>query len=165
MSDIERCYEELRRVIDGGSESMTHADALATVKIWSKWTAPSAEPVAWRIAGRFGWTYQEEPPYDAQQGRVAEPLYLHPAPSAEPVAWSRLDRARERLARAQYTSPPLWQPAPDHTAAMRMALDWLTDEQDGADADCGEPACGDCMVVRKRQVVIDALRAALGEKG
>jgi hypothetical protein len=36
MSDIERCYEELRRVIDGGSESMTHADALATVKFWSE---------------------------------------------------------------------------------------------------------------------------------
>jgi hypothetical protein len=36
MSDIERCYEELRRVIDGGSESMTHEDALATVRLWSE---------------------------------------------------------------------------------------------------------------------------------
>jgi hypothetical protein len=38
----------------------------------------TGEPVAWRISGPFGWTYQEEPPYDAQRGRVAEPLYATP---------------------------------------------------------------------------------------
>ena len=33
---IERDYEELRAVIDGGSESMTHKDALRQVKYWRK---------------------------------------------------------------------------------------------------------------------------------
>jgi hypothetical protein len=37
-----------------------------------------SEPVAWRISGRFGWTYQDDPPYESQRGRVAEPLYQHP---------------------------------------------------------------------------------------
>ena len=33
-SDIERKYEELRALIDGGSESMTHADAMDAVRHW-----------------------------------------------------------------------------------------------------------------------------------
>jgi hypothetical protein len=37
-----------------------------------------SEPVAWRIAGRFGWFYQDDPPYESQRGRIAEPLYQHP---------------------------------------------------------------------------------------
>ena len=40
--------------------------------------AASAEPVAWRIAGRFGWFYQDDPPYESQRGRTAQPLYISP---------------------------------------------------------------------------------------
>lgn len=32
VAEAERLYEELRAIIDGGSESMTHADALETVR-------------------------------------------------------------------------------------------------------------------------------------
>ncbi|MEN9806184.1 MAG: hypothetical protein RL756_692 [Pseudomonadota bacterium] len=56
------------------------------------------------------------------------------------------------------------QSAADNTEAMRQALDWLTDEQSVEDEDCGEAMCGDCIVVRKRQVIIDALKRALGER-
>jgi len=38
----------------------------------------TGEPVAWRISGRFGWFYQDEPPYESQRGRTAQPLYQHP---------------------------------------------------------------------------------------
>jgi hypothetical protein len=38
----------------------------------------TGEPVAWRISGPFGWTYQDDPPYESHRGRVAEPLYQHP---------------------------------------------------------------------------------------
>lgn len=33
MSSIEQKYEELRKIIDGGSESMTHADAVKQLKL------------------------------------------------------------------------------------------------------------------------------------
>lgn len=46
----------------------------------------TGEPVAWRVWGRFGWTYQEEPPYETQRGRVAEPLYPQPAIDASKAA-------------------------------------------------------------------------------
>jgi hypothetical protein len=38
----------------------------------------TGKPVAWRISGRFGWFYQDDPPYESQRGRIAEPLYQHP---------------------------------------------------------------------------------------
>jgi hypothetical protein len=52
---------------------------------------PSAEPVAWRISGRFGWTYQEEPPYATQHGRTAEPLYATPQPDHREVMFRALE--------------------------------------------------------------------------
>ena len=50
--------------------------------------------------------------------------------------------------------------APD---AMRLALEWLENEQRADDEDCGAPECDECQsVTRPRQRVVDALRAALG---
>ena len=42
---IERAYEELRAIIDGGSESFTHEDAVQYLK--DKLATPEQEPVAW----------------------------------------------------------------------------------------------------------------------
>lgn len=39
-------YEELRAVIDGGSESMTHDDAVKTVKVWADAYAAQQYPMA-----------------------------------------------------------------------------------------------------------------------
>ena len=36
MSNIEFLYEEIRKVTDGGSESMTHDDAIAQIKYWEQ---------------------------------------------------------------------------------------------------------------------------------
>lgn len=35
-SNYEKLYEELRQVIDGNSESMTHEDAVSAVKFWQR---------------------------------------------------------------------------------------------------------------------------------
>ena len=35
-TDYAKLYEELRQAIDGGSESMTHKDALEAVKYWQE---------------------------------------------------------------------------------------------------------------------------------
>jgi len=45
---IEQAYEELRQIIDGGSESFTHDDAVQYLK--DKLAQPEQEPVAWRNA-------------------------------------------------------------------------------------------------------------------
>ena len=39
IPNIQFLYEELRQLIDGGSESMTHDDALAQIKYWRGLTA------------------------------------------------------------------------------------------------------------------------------
>ena len=36
MSNIEFLYEEIRKVTDGGSESMTHEDAIVQIKYWEQ---------------------------------------------------------------------------------------------------------------------------------
>jgi len=46
---IERAYEELRAIIDGGSESFTHEDAVQYLK--DKLAQPEQEPVAWMLEG------------------------------------------------------------------------------------------------------------------
>lgn len=50
MSNIEFLYEQLRQAIDGGSESMTHEDALEQVRYWRDkclLIQPKQTPTAW----------------------------------------------------------------------------------------------------------------------
>jgi hypothetical protein len=51
--------------------------------------------VAWRISGPFGWTYQDDPPYESHRGRVAEPLYQHPQADHREVM--KLEHQRNNL--------------------------------------------------------------------
>lgn len=48
QGDIERKYEQLRAEIDGGSESMTHSDAMDAVRVWKSAysVAPAPQPSA-----------------------------------------------------------------------------------------------------------------------
>jgi hypothetical protein len=101
--------------------------------------APSAEPVAWRISGRFGWTYQEEPPYESQRGRVAEPLYQHPQADHREVM--KLEHQRNNL-----------------LIIMQQALDALKQSRPLTSED------DFVLLVRQHQQAIIALRAALGER-
>ena len=50
QSNIEFLYEELRQATDGGSESMTHTDALKQIAYWREQCNllnPKPSPVAW----------------------------------------------------------------------------------------------------------------------
>lgn len=92
-----------------------------------------------------------------------------PAPSAgaESVEWL-MQRCEEYQSRAHEAERAhRTAPTPDTGAsmapdAMRLALEWLENEQRAADEDCGAPECDECQsVTRPRQRVVDALRAAL----
>jgi len=98
------------------------------------------------------------------------------APSAEPVAWlyQHGETGRTRIVLPDHVLTngpgqwllvsPLYAAPPDHSEAMRLALDWLIAEQRAGDEDCGDPRCDECAgVTRPRQRVIDALRSALGD--
>ncbi len=88
LKDIARCYEELRSIIDGGSESMTHEDAVEALKA----QPAQSEPVAYAIRsyGVMEMMYSDrneaefqasEYPIDAKAEVVD--LYTTPQPSAE----------------------------------------------------------------------------------
>jgi hypothetical protein len=93
-----------------------------------------------------------------------------PAPSegAESAEWlmQRCEEYQSRAHEAERAHRAA--PAPDSGAsmaqdAMRLALEWLENEQRAADEDCGAPECDECQsVTRPRQRIVDALRAALG---
>jgi len=46
MIDYAKLYEELRQAIDGGSESMTHKNALEAVRYWQDQPTPQQEFIA-----------------------------------------------------------------------------------------------------------------------
>jgi hypothetical protein len=84
LKDIARCYEELRSIIDGGSESMTHEDAVRALKA----QPAQSEPVAYVLTTTSGKRYLEwAGSIDARDLNVASPLYAAPQPAqSEPVA-------------------------------------------------------------------------------
>ena len=83
-------YEELRAAIDGGSESMTHADALAQVKACKCCDVSAAQPapeaVAWlHQHGATGLTmFSEKEKPDSSRWHSVGPVFLH-APPAQPA--------------------------------------------------------------------------------
>jgi hypothetical protein len=90
-ADIAKLYEELRSIIDGGSESFTHADAVQYLKdnlTSQQWTSEDMayrpgglaqseqEPVAWMVYTQDGQSvYVTDNPTDIQEGQRALPLY------------------------------------------------------------------------------------------
>ena len=89
-------YEELRSIIDGGSESMTHKDAIAEVKYLqsrvAELEAARGEPVAWQYKvtcdgkGFVDWKAWEQEERPAKIGRWdAEYRALYTAPPAPAV--------------------------------------------------------------------------------
>ena len=70
-----KLYEELRSIIDGGSESFTHADAVKYLKD-NLTPQEHAEQMA-----RLGWQYFECPACGSAGARA------FPKPEQEPVAW------------------------------------------------------------------------------
>ena len=103
LSDKARLYEELRSVIDGGSESMTHKDALAEVKYLqfrvAELEAARGEPGVWLRDQRGSYEGPEtlDPmfylgaadPGRGAHGATYSPFYPAPPVQArgEPVAW------------------------------------------------------------------------------
>jgi hypothetical protein len=68
MIDIERIYEELRRAIDGGSELMTHDDALKQIRYWRN--AGKTIPYGWMIEGSHQAFFGEHAEMDAKREAV-----------------------------------------------------------------------------------------------
>jgi hypothetical protein len=65
VTDIEFLYEELRRAIDGGSESMTHDDALKQISYWRY--AGKTIPYGWMIEGSHQVFFGEHAEIDAKR--------------------------------------------------------------------------------------------------
>lgn len=105
----------------------------------------------------------------AVERAVVEKLkHAAPGAGAESVEWlmQRCEEYQRRAHEAERAHRAT--PTPDTGAsmaqdAMRLALEWLENEQRAADEDCGAPECDECQsVTRPRQRVVDALRAVLG---
>jgi len=77
MSKVISHYEELRRIIDNGSESMTHEDAVEYLKELVKLNERpyKPEPVAWMFTNQEGSEYCSE--RDDRVG-IWTPLYIPP---------------------------------------------------------------------------------------
>lgn len=89
-SNIEFLYEELRQATDGGSESMTHDDALKQIHYWRDQAAQAqatAEPVAY-----LAW-------------RDGNPCYEGDDAVCEDAVWPA-DEDDERTSMPVYTAPP-----------------------------------------------------------
>ena len=87
-SNIEFLYEELRKATDGGSESMTHDDALKQIAYWRDKCsqAQAVEPIGYiRHADKTFWPHPECAVYASVSPSLA-PVYAHPAPPAQQVA-------------------------------------------------------------------------------
>lgn len=87
-SRIASLYEELRNATDGGSESMTHDNALKQIAYWrdKDEQAQAVEPVAVVLNGH----YQQRAHLD---DGIVHNLYLHPAPPAASDRASLIHRA------------------------------------------------------------------------
>jgi hypothetical protein len=83
---IERAYEELRAIIDGGSESFTHEDAVQYLK--DKLAQPEQEPVA--------WLYKSEPSFDGNKWHDT----FEVTTSKQVALW------KDKSAKPLYTTPP-----------------------------------------------------------
>jgi hypothetical protein len=68
MTYIEFLYEELRRATDGGSESMTHEEALKQIKYWRD--AVKTLPYGWMIEGSHQAFFGEHAEMDAKREAV-----------------------------------------------------------------------------------------------
>jgi hypothetical protein len=140
----------------------------------------SAEPVAWRISGRFGWTYQEEPPYESQRGRVAEPLYATPpaAPQGEADAYGYASRLAVAIWEKHYKdAAPQWKPLDDLMGVltqidnMSSGLSLAAPPAPSAERDVmrealealgrGRPQIRGALVQQDQDAAITALRKAL----
>lgn len=84
-SRIASLYEELRKATDGGSESMTHDDALKQIAYWQDKEQAPGEPAAWtltatldkRVTTTSGHLWFSNP-----VNCCWTPLYTRPAPPA-----------------------------------------------------------------------------------
>jgi hypothetical protein len=75
FADLSRLYEELRKIIDGGSESMTHGDAVQEVQSLVKVAGRSEELERQRnIAILVAWLVCESDDYVSDEEKVA--IYL-----------------------------------------------------------------------------------------
>lgn len=90
-------YEELRKLIDGGSESMTHDDAIAELQALLSSDAElqklrEQKPVAWDCGGSITANSGYAEWFSRKDHGAAVPLYTSPvpapaAPDANPVQW------------------------------------------------------------------------------
>ena len=78
-SRIASLYEELRKATDGGSESMTHDDALKQIAYWrDKEQAQAVELAGYFYVSDDMWRQA----FDLQFKEAYTPLFTHPTPSA-----------------------------------------------------------------------------------
>ena len=116
-SNIAYLYEELRKAIDGGSESMTHDDALKQIAYWQdNDQAQAQEPVAWLVRWRptkheprdiNPWVALSIAEYRSNPSREERPLFTHPAPppAQQVLSLDLLERLSKTLINLGYSTP------------------------------------------------------------